>query len=68
VVRDGVTGFLVPPGDGALLAERIDRLRREPALWSRLARGARDAARAYGWEAHLSALENVLEEAGRGSR
>lgn len=37
VVVDGVTGFLVPPGDPAPLAERLARLRHNPEL-----------ARAYG--------------------
>jgi len=32
VVEDGVNGYLVDPGDSASLAERLDRLLRDPAL------------------------------------
>lgn len=38
LVRDGETGFIVPPGDAAALADRLQRLLRDPAL--RAAMGA----------------------------
>lgn len=38
VVVDGETGFLVPPGDGAALVERVRRLLRDPALASSMGR------------------------------
>jgi alpha-maltose-1-phosphate synthase len=41
VVRDGETGFLVPPGDVAQLHERIDLLARNPRLARRMGRAAR---------------------------
>lgn len=63
VVRDGVTGFLVEPGDSGALAERIRVLLEDDALWERTARAARAAVARYGWDAHLEALESILEEA-----
>jgi glycosyltransferase involved in cell wall biosynthesis len=42
VVRDGETGFLVPPGDVAQLHERIDLLMRNPSLARRMGRAGRD--------------------------
>ncbi|MDB4917775.1 MAG: putative Glycosyl transferase group 1 [Gemmatimonadetes bacterium] len=43
-VRDGLTGFLVAPGDPAPLAERIERLRSSPALAKQYAEHARHDA------------------------
>jgi glycosyltransferase involved in cell wall biosynthesis len=40
VVADGETGFVVPPGDAAALAERITRLLRDPALRERMGAAA----------------------------
>jgi glycosyltransferase involved in cell wall biosynthesis len=42
VVVDGVTGFLVPPGDVNALRERLDQLLRDPALAQRLGANARE--------------------------
>jgi 2-deoxystreptamine N-acetyl-D-glucosaminyltransferase/2-deoxystreptamine glucosyltransferase len=50
VVRHGVTGLLVPPGDPPALATAIDRVLTEPGLAATLAAGAQEAARAYGWD------------------
>jgi glycosyltransferase involved in cell wall biosynthesis len=36
IVLDGVNGCLVPPGDAGRLAETLDRLRRDDALYRRL--------------------------------
>jgi glycosyltransferase involved in cell wall biosynthesis len=40
-VRDGVEGFVVPPGDAAALAEALQRLARDPELRSRMGEAAR---------------------------
>lgn len=42
VVRDGETGFLVPPGDARALAERIRDLLEDPALRERMGRAGRE--------------------------
>jgi glycosyltransferase involved in cell wall biosynthesis len=41
VVRDGVDGFLVEPGDVDALAERLARLARDPALAARMGEAGR---------------------------
>lgn len=41
LVRDGQTGFLVPPGDPWSLADRLERLARDPALRTRFGAAGR---------------------------
>jgi glycosyltransferase involved in cell wall biosynthesis len=45
VVRDGETGFLVPPGSTDELAERLAELARDPELRERLGRAGREHVR-----------------------
>ena len=56
VVRDGVEGFVVPPGDAISLAERLRRLRREPDLSAAMSRAALGRSTAFGPERHLAGL------------
>jgi glycosyltransferase involved in cell wall biosynthesis len=60
-VRHGVTGFLVPHGDVAALAERMLGLARDPALVERLGRGARAFAETLSWDAAARATAQHLE-------
>lgn len=53
VVRDGVTGLLVPPGDPAALAAGLDRVLGQPTLAARLSAAGRERATAYDWS-HLA--------------
>jgi glycosyltransferase involved in cell wall biosynthesis len=63
VVQDGVNGRLIDPGDQESLAAHLGDLAGGGPLWEQLARGARESARRYAWEDHLSRLEAILEEA-----
>ncbi len=49
LVRDGETGFHVPVGDSAALADRLEMLIRDEALRTRLGRQAVEHARTYAW-------------------
>jgi glycosyltransferase involved in cell wall biosynthesis len=61
-VRDGDTGFLVPEGDVAAFAERIERLLADDALAARMSGAAAAWARNFTWDAAADGMERVLEE------
>jgi glycosyltransferase involved in cell wall biosynthesis len=61
-VRDGVTGYLVPHGDPAALAERMRQLADDPALVARLGLAARAHAEAWSWDDAAAATEAHLNE------
>lgn len=64
LVRDGVTGLLVPPKDPARLGHAIERLITNPALRTRLAEAARAAAGAHHRvESMVSQYESVYLDA-----
>jgi glycosyltransferase involved in cell wall biosynthesis len=42
VIRDGIDGFLVEPGDVDALAERLGRLAADPALAARMGEAGRE--------------------------
>jgi glycosyltransferase involved in cell wall biosynthesis len=65
VVVDDETGFLVPVGDDAALAERIARLFADDALHARLANGALRRVADYSWERVVAEVEGVLGGVGR---
>jgi D-inositol-3-phosphate glycosyltransferase len=54
VVRDGETGYLVPPGDAAALAERIDALLDDPT------RRARMGAAGRAWTLEMFTWDRVI--------
>jgi glycosyltransferase involved in cell wall biosynthesis len=61
-----VSGLLVPPSGGhAALAGALHELLEDRGLRARLSRGALVTARAMSVDAHLAALEAVLEDAAR---
>ncbi len=49
VVRDGVDGLLVAPGDALELAEALRRLALEPSLRAQMARAAVERAERFSW-------------------
>jgi D-inositol-3-phosphate glycosyltransferase len=68
-VRDGETGFLVPPHDPAALADRLARLARDPALRRALGRAARRrACTLYTWERVARQVADVYDEVRAGRR
>jgi len=51
LVRDGVTGFLVPPGDGVALAGAVARLAADPALRAAQGKAGRQMVLGRTWQA-----------------
>lgn len=59
VIKDGRTGYLVPPGDASALATRITHLLMRPAELERMGREARAASRQYGAPACAERLHEL---------
>lgn len=64
-VVHGETGFLVPHGDVAALAERVRALIADRALRERLGAGARSFARRFTWDRAAEETESFLHAASR---
>jgi glycosyltransferase involved in cell wall biosynthesis len=62
VVRDGVEGFLVPPGDPAALADRVVALLHDDGLRARMGEAARQRARTFDIRLAVRRMEAVYEE------
>ncbi len=71
-VRDGETGYLVPPNDPETLAERVAHMYRNPTLRTTLGRQGKDRAEGlFTWHKVSSAVaalyENVIFDVHRGA-
>jgi glycosyltransferase involved in cell wall biosynthesis len=66
VLRDGVDGFLVPFGDAAGLAARIDSYLGDPELASRIGRAAAERAGEFTVERFVAVVVAALEDARSG--
>lgn len=62
LVRDGVTGYVVPGGDPVALSERLIELVSQPDLRQRLGEQASAYARDYSWENITSRIVQVYNE------
>ncbi len=63
IVQDGVTGILVPPGDGGAMAEALEILLRDPARAGSMGAAGRDRAAAhFTIEAHAEKTMRVYSE------
>ena len=68
VVRAGVEGLLVPPGDPGALSESLLTILQNPALAMRFASAGRKRARVFSWESVIGKLEAAYDEALRTPR
>lgn len=62
LVQDGVTGYVVPDGDPALLADRLEKVIRNPKLRQTLGEQAAAYAQEYAWEKIAQRVLQVYEE------
>jgi len=62
-VQDGETGYILPPDDPALWAEKILRLARTTALRDRMGNAARGAMEQYGFERSFEQYWEIHREA-----
>jgi glycosyltransferase involved in cell wall biosynthesis len=61
MVRDGVNGLLVEPGDEAGVAAAIERLRQSPEFAARLRTSASETARLYDMRFHVAHLVDAYQ-------
>ena len=62
IVRPGVNGLLVPPGDAPALAGAIESFARDPALVRRLGAAAREDVRErFSWDSILDRLTDLYD-------
>jgi glycosyltransferase involved in cell wall biosynthesis len=63
VIEDGVTGYLVPHGDAALLATSIETLLSDPALAQKMGgRGRQRVERDFRFNVFSKSLKKILRE------
>lgn len=67
IVEDGVTGFLVPPGDVGTLASRLQRLVEDPELRLRMGVAATHRARRYAASSVVPQWEQLYQEVTTGN-
>jgi phosphatidyl-myo-inositol alpha-mannosyltransferase len=63
VVRDGLDGLLVPPGDALALAEALRRLALDERLRARMAAAARERAERFAWPRVAAEVVDAYEQA-----
>jgi phosphatidylinositol alpha-mannosyltransferase len=63
VLRHGIDGLLVPPGDALALAEALRTLALDPALRARMAAAARERAERFAWPHVAAEVLDTYEQA-----
>ncbi len=62
IVRDGVDGYVIPARDADAVADRLEALRRDPALREEMGRNAARRAAEFGWQAYTAKALTCLGE------
>jgi glycosyltransferase involved in cell wall biosynthesis len=65
VVRDGVDGFIVPCGDSAAIAARLEQLYTDPERRLEMGRNARRRAEQWSWSRYAAAAADFVLGEGR---
>lgn len=64
IVRDGVDGFIVPERDEEAIADRLERLHRDPEMRVGMGRHAAERAREFSWQAYRDRAFGMLAALG----
>lgn len=62
IIRDGIDGFLVPPGDETMLAERICQLIEDESLRRKMGAAAQERAKEFSLEKVIPMWTSLFEE------
>ncbi len=62
LIRDGVTGYVIPDGEPELLGNRLMELILDPQLREKMGRQASQLAQEYSWERIAAEIANLYEE------
>jgi len=62
VVRDGVDGFIVPIREAETIADRLEKLARNPGLLRDMSQRASERAEEYTWERWRERLVPVISQ------
>lgn len=68
LVRDGLDGYVVPARDPDAIAERLDRLYRDPDRRIEMGRRARTRSLEYTWAAYQDRVQNAVDGVACGRR
>lgn len=62
IIRDGIDGYLVPPGDETMLAERLCRLIKDEELRKKMGAAARERAKDFSIDKIIPVWMSLFEE------
>jgi len=68
IVRDGVDGFVIPERDHEAVADRLERLYRDPDLRRQMGRNAAQRAQEFSWSAYADKALRLLCELSSGAQ
>jgi glycosyltransferase involved in cell wall biosynthesis len=64
IVRDGIDGYIIPERDDEAVADRLERLYRDPELRQRMGHQAGLRAREFSWQAYATGVRQCLGSRG----
>lgn len=62
MIKDGINGLLVSPGDAEGLARAVERLAESPEMRARLGKANRKMAEEFDWNKSFSKIESLLDK------
>jgi glycosyltransferase involved in cell wall biosynthesis len=62
LIKDGINGLLIQPGDAKLLAQAIEHLARSPNLMAKFSNANRSLAEEFDWNKSFSKVERLMNK------